>query len=644
MENPVPSEILQIIPLGERVPEGFSQCTEDLKLALNIRMTLRVDIAIDKLDKFIHTQSEREAKFEKKCKCVVEERNQWEAHPQNKVHANPPSKDVQPTSKTTSVSGLVIEQYRLDASLLYKLCAPLRRLLDENCVLFMFKLDTQTSDIKDAIKDSEACIMWAFNIRYQRVKDPHLHYIWKEMKWSTSVKMLYFIAELHDYYVNRFSRIHQDAPPTQLHGTSGASSLVLQVPTPTPTTSMTSNSEGEDHELRAVVPAHHKLPVVDLADKWCLKYLTAFYIPSLSEGFDGNANGLVSIREVNAFTSTMPSDWNLPQALAYWAAGWRVDSQYYHTRIEQVLDSMIYVQADALPENRGCMATYLDSYVIDGIKCLVCSLAELGSEDLDLDLTQLVARCRAAQEEMLVDKLNIVKYEIDSTDSIRLFGSGHIESFLLPLLYLVIRRHLQIMRLTSTVILVEREVKSATQTIEHILEGVSLCVEQLSASFCQKGNDPKVRFTWYVHGLYNFWYSPKLTTNNTKYWETHNFGLNETKLDIDSTALKFGPFSLAEENEVLEKPVKFTEFSPSQQPEDTKDEYIHLWCMNELHNARNVYPFEVTPYLLSEEKHRFNYLPEELPPSNVQCWNLLAELHMCRQLFKYVLLLLATIP
>jgi len=46
--------------------------------------------------------------------------------------------------------------------------------------------------------------------------------------------------------------------------------------------------------------------------------------------------------------------------------GWRVDSQYYHVRIEQVLDSMVDAQADALPANRRCIAIYLNSYVIDG--------------------------------------------------------------------------------------------------------------------------------------------------------------------------------------------------------------------------------------------------------------------------------------
>jgi hypothetical protein len=135
-------------------------------------------------------------------------------------------------------------------------------------------------------------------------------------KWTTSVKTLYFMAELHDYYTNRFSRLHHDVARPQV--TSGTSSLVVRVPSPTPTT--TSDSEGE--ELSTVDRAYHtEPPPIDPADKWCLKYLTVFYIPSLSESFDSDANGLVSVWEINAFTSAMPSGWSLPQALAYGAAG-----------------------------------------------------------------------------------------------------------------------------------------------------------------------------------------------------------------------------------------------------------------------------------------------------------------------------------
>ncbi|KAG1786678.1 uncharacterized protein HD556DRAFT_1017289 [Suillus plorans] len=456
-----------------------------------------------KLTILIQRPSERESRFEKevqKCggrdQCLANNdkllelmkiTESWEAHPQK------------PGSKIASANGSNDEKHLLDATLLHDLRAPLRSLLDENYQVFMFKLDKQTADIKDAIKDSETRIVWAFNSRFQLVKDLHLQYIWKEMKWPTSVKTLYFIAELHDYYTNHFSRLRHTA--VFPHATLGSSSLVVQILPSSPTGSVMSDLEGEDHELAAVDPAYHELPTVDPADEWCLKYLTVFYLPSLSESFDDDANGLVSIREVNAFTSMIPKGWSLLQALAYRAAGWRVDSQHYHTRIEQVLASMLDTQIDALPGNRRCIAMYLNDN-IDAITRLVRSLAELGQERLDLDLMQLADQRRETQEKALAHKLDKVKYEIDSQDSLKLFESGRIENFLLPLLYLVISRHLQIMKLASTVILVEREFVSAAQTIQNILGGAYLRMEQLAGH--RSKSEIQVVCAWLVQLLVQF--------------------------------------------------------------------------------------------------------------------------------------------
>jgi hypothetical protein len=99
---------------------------------------------------------------------------------------------------------------------------------------------------------------------------------------------------------------------------SDASSLM--VPVRYPDCISDSAAEGEDHR-----------PAINRADEWCLKYLTVLYVPSLSEGFDGDANSLVSIREVNGFTSAKPSDWSLLQALAYWAAG---EHCYYNINMQ----------------------------------------------------------------------------------------------------------------------------------------------------------------------------------------------------------------------------------------------------------------------------------------------------------------------
>ncbi|KAG2091983.1 uncharacterized protein F5147DRAFT_779833 [Suillus discolor] len=437
----------------------------------------------------------------------------------------------------------------------------------------MFKLDKQTADIKDAIKDLDGSRIHTSNLSGKRwyvfVQSWSKRILIIFKKWSTSVKTLYFIAELHDYFTHRFSQLHREAPRPQ------------------------------------VISSVHRAesPPIDPADEWCLKYLSVFYISSLSEIFDDDANGLVSVREVNAFTSAILPGLSLLQALAYWAPGWRVDSQYYHARIEQVLNSMVHAQADVLPVNRRCIALHKTAH------------AELRPEDSDVDLAQLADGCRNVQEKDLVKRLDTVKYEIDSKESFKLFGSGRIEDFLLPVLYLVMKRHLQIMKLARTVILVDRELECETQTIANILEAVDLRVEELAAeSFRHQGTDPKARFTWYAQGLYNFWYSPELTPDDAEYCEAHNFGLDDTELEIDTTALKLGLFSLTEDQELLERPVKLVA--------STQGSSLKIRTLSKRH------------LIYREEQQRFKSLSKGLPESDVQRWSSLAELEMRKRLFE----------
>jgi hypothetical protein len=151
---------------------------QDLQLALNLNTLLKVDAVNDKLEKLtilIQGPSERESKFKKEVQkrggrdqCLANNdqlaelmkiTESWEARPQK------------PGSKIASANGSGDEQCRLDASLLHDLHAPLRSLLDENHQVFMFKLDKQTADIKDAIKESETRIIWAFNSRFRLVEN-----------------------------------------------------------------------------------------------------------------------------------------------------------------------------------------------------------------------------------------------------------------------------------------------------------------------------------------------------------------------------------------------------------------------------------------------------------------------------------------
>ncbi|KAJ8595803.1 hypothetical protein M405DRAFT_877998 [Rhizopogon salebrosus TDB-379] len=167
------------------------------------------------------------------------------------------------------------------------------------------------------------------------------------------------------------------------------------------------------------------------------------------------------------------------------------------------------------------------------------------------------------------------------------------------------------MKLAGTVILVERELQSAVQSIKNIFEGVDLRVKQLSVTFRQQGADPKARFTLYAHGLYNIWYNPDLIPGDAeRYWASNDIGPDDTELEIDTNALKFGPFSLPEAGGQLEGPVQLAPLrSSSEEPQGVKEEYMRL----------------------SERAPRPTLV---LPPEDVQWWSSLAELHLRKRLIR----------
>jgi hypothetical protein len=91
---------------------------------------------------------------------------------------------------------------------------------------------------------------------------------------------------------------------------------------------------------------NHEAPVTVISkeDEWALEYLSALRLQSISEAFDDDASGFVTVNEVNAFTTSRPEGWryvfdltrvhilmndSLPHWIAYWAIGLRFVQLYF---------------------------------------------------------------------------------------------------------------------------------------------------------------------------------------------------------------------------------------------------------------------------------------------------------------------------
>ena len=50
-------------------------------------------------------------------------------------------------------------------------------------------------------------------------------------------------------------------------------------------------------------------PHVHDADAWCLEFITVKRLQSISEAFDDDGSGFVTVAEANQFTSARPASW-----------------------------------------------------------------------------------------------------------------------------------------------------------------------------------------------------------------------------------------------------------------------------------------------------------------------------------------------
>lgn len=80
-------------------------------------------------------------------------------------------------------------------------------------------------------------------------------------------------------------------------------------------------SRALDRETPVTPTRPSALVTINQDDKWCLRYLSIQYLPSITEVFDDDGSGFIKVSEVNSFTDEIPKDWSLLKWIAYWNGG-----------------------------------------------------------------------------------------------------------------------------------------------------------------------------------------------------------------------------------------------------------------------------------------------------------------------------------
>ncbi|KAI9069959.1 hypothetical protein FKP32DRAFT_1558713, partial [Trametes sanguinea] len=310
---------------------------------------------------------------------------------------------------------------------------------------------------------------------HDRLIDPDLHTIWKDMGWRGSVKARHFVLALRDYF--------RDKVDEGLRTGQGTDSSVQE------------------------------------RDVWALEWINVTRLQPIAEAFDDDASGFITINEANEFTTSRPAGWSLLHWLAYWAIGWQFAATVYRDKIERIFNEMFALKPKIHPAVRSSVDYYLH-VVWTEISELTSSLQPYYPTPALRDKFQGYID---SEERRLREGLKVVRYDIDALNTVTLItGRGRIEKYAFPLLYLLLERDFRVMRIAQQKVINKDELWDAADTIHWVLQAVDYRYGDLQGSssssdiFGQQKLDPRQQFKSFACGMFEHWRNP--AGNWTRLW------------------------------------------------------------------------------------------------------------------------------
>ncbi|CAK5278372.1 unnamed protein product [Mycena citricolor] len=331
--------------------------------------------------------------------------------------------------------------------------------MDQNMTVFSRKFEVQKRQIIDELsrvveREGDRVISAVTAGPHDRIIDPNVHMIWKEMGWRGSVKARHFVMALRDHF-----------------------------------------QEHTDHVQ------------IEQTEVWALEYLSITRIQAISEAFDDDASGFITVAEANDFTTGRPLDWSLPRWIAYWAVGQHQTTLLYAFKIRDLLSKMFSILPHALPENKSAANSYMDD-VYYSIWTVVSSLT---SCNVNLALQSKFESYVEDEEARLKANLEAIKYDIDADDTLELItGRGRIDRYVFPVIYLLLERHFEILRLCQTKVVHPDELWDAADTIVWVFDAIGARFRELESIFKQQNLDLKQQFKTFAFGMYEYVNEPNL--------------------------------------------------------------------------------------------------------------------------------------
>ncbi|THU91631.1 hypothetical protein K435DRAFT_860160 [Dendrothele bispora CBS 962.96] len=368
-----------------------------------------------------------------------------------------------------------------------ELAEDLNEALERNRRTFEKKLDSQLDQLKkieaSLHAESDRVIDEFHRGPHDKIKDKELKAIWQYMGWKGSVKARHFVLGLHDHYAAQIPAHGADQP--ELSPTTN------EAVTPT---------VGRPLIATPLVGTRR----VRRKDIWALTYINVSRVQPILEAVDDDGTGFISIKEVNDFTESRPDKWSLPVWLAYWSQGWHESMNRYKRKIMVILQLILAEITEVKPENRKWADEYMNSWGMNRVDALLRSLREVspvpGANNAELN--KITQEYTKIEERRLKKTLEGFKFDIDDVETVSLItGPGRLERYILPVLYLLFKRHLAITKLARRHILDPEEFWSMAETILNLFKALDERISGLVDVFKQTHVDEDQHLAGYALGL-----------------------------------------------------------------------------------------------------------------------------------------------
>ncbi|KAJ7894314.1 hypothetical protein B0H14DRAFT_3854405 [Mycena olivaceomarginata] len=374
---------------------------------------------------------------------------------------------------------------------------------EKNFDLFSKKIEMQAQQQQEERATIRALSMGP----HDRISDPDLAALWKHQGWKSSVNGGKFVLALNDHYY-----------------TNGAG--------------VTSTDVEAAHDSAS-------LPVDSLSiyeqRHWELAYINGAHLRRILEVIDDEGTGFISLRNANGFAASprRPKGWNW---VAFWAAGWHASVTWYKNRIYHLLSAMMQHIPRLKTDNVPSADAYFAGSSISRVELLLRSTRSAnGKVYNDAPLARASTEFQEAEEQRLEINLDKLSYELDDVTTIELIkGSNRIEHYLYPLLYLLLRRHFDIIRLAYEHILHESEWDTMTVSLETIFQAVDERAKNLEASFDDNLLDVKQRLGHFAFGMFQLRYTDHEREPN--HFSRNSIALFKTEDGYDWADEDLGPY------------------------------------------------------------------------------------------------------